>query len=95
MRGFKYILANKENNRNLAPEEMYDLQKDMMEQTNIISSTEDICNASINTHSATLKLVLGEALNTALQTAVSSSGVELDDATIEKMRALGYMSDQE
>jgi arylsulfatase A-like enzyme len=95
MRGFKYILANKENNRNLAPEELYNLPKDKGEQQNIISSIENICNTPTETHSQTLKLILGETLNTALKTAVSSSGVDLDEATIEKMRALGYMSDQE
>ncbi|MEC7986629.1 MAG: sulfatase [Myxococcota bacterium] len=91
MRSFKYILANENNPRGLAKEELYDVQSDVSEQNNQIGQTGSICDQSIPEHTAILKAVLGETLNEALQNAVQSEGVELDAATVEKMRALGYM----
>jgi len=95
LKGFKYILANKDNNRNLAPEELYDISADAKEQTNLVGTQKQICEQKIDIQTTLLKTVLGEAINTALQSAASSTGVQLDEATIQKMRALGYMSDQE
>jgi arylsulfatase A-like enzyme len=94
MRSFKYITANEDNNRNLAPEELYDLQKDKEEQINLSGQMSDICAQNISTHTSLLKAVLGETINRSLKTAVNGSGVELDEATIKKMKALGYMSDE-
>lgn len=94
MRGFKYITANEDNNRALRPEELYDIASDTTEQTNIAGQTTLICAQSTEDHTKLLKAVLGETINASLQTAVNSSGVELDEATIQKMKALGYMTDE-
>ncbi|MAA80666.1 MAG: hypothetical protein CL916_15530, partial [Deltaproteobacteria bacterium] len=94
MRGFKYITANEDNNRGLKPEELYDITSDTGEQANIVGQTKPICTQSIDDHTKLLKAVLGETINASLQTAVHSAGVELDEATIQKMKALGYMTDE-
>ena len=94
MRGFKYITANEDNNRNLKSEELYDIASDQTEQKNIAGQTAPICAQSTEDHQKLLKAVLGETINASLQTAVNSSGVELDEATIQKMKALGYMTDE-
>ena len=94
MRGFKYITANEDNNRNLKAEELYDITSDTVEQKNIAGQKNPICEQSTEDHQKLLKAVLGETINASLQTAVNASGVELDEATIQKMKALGYMTDE-
>ena len=88
---FKYILANSENPRGLNPEELYALLDDSAEKNNLSGQDVDVCGKKSNAHAEKLKIVLREVLKEAQSTAAQSTGGGLDEATIERMRLLGYM----
>jgi arylsulfatase A-like enzyme len=91
MNNFKYILANKDNPRGLNEEELYNLIADSIEKNNLSNSDAEYCSQNNKERKERLKLILGELLKESQSTAVRSDGAELDEATIERMRALGYM----
>jgi arylsulfatase A-like enzyme len=91
MNNFKYILANKDNPRGLPLEEMFRLLNDPIEKDNLALQEGEHCQQKHDARKLHLKAILGEVLKEAQQSAVRSDGVELDEATIERMRALGYM----
>ncbi len=91
MNNYKYILANKDNPRGLALEEMFNLLSDSAEKDNLAIQEGEHCQQKHADRKQRLKAILGEVLKEAQQSAVRSDGVELDEATIERMRALGYM----
>jgi arylsulfatase A-like enzyme len=79
----KLIRANPGNPRGLAPEEMYDLASDPREKRNL--ATADPAGT------ARLASLMAELNEVAAGQAVASSGeVKLDQATKERLRALGY-----
>jgi arylsulfatase A-like enzyme len=90
MDGMKLILANKDNPRELAEQETFDLNKDPLEKAPL-TTTSSICDIPITDKNTQLKSILGELIQQAAKTASSSDGAELDEATIERMKALGYM----
>ena len=77
--------------RGLPVSELLDLKADPKEQTNLSSSTESVCEQVNSKREEKLNAIMGEFLSTALQSAAHGDGAELDEATIERMRALGYM----
>ncbi len=81
---WKLIRANPGNPRGLRPAELYDLARDPTEKSDLATGRpEDL---------ARLDLALGEAASVAAGQAVASSGeVEMDPATRERLRALGYV----
>ena len=91
MGGWKYILANPDNPRGLNPEELYALVEDSKELTNVIDSTKQWCDTPTPERVEQYKLILGEVLKEAQKSAAQSNSGELDAATIERMRLLGYM----
>ncbi|MBM76225.1 MAG: hypothetical protein CMK59_12550 [Proteobacteria bacterium] len=91
--GLKLILANEDNARNLPTTELFDIEKDILELNNIAGSEETICDTPISQEQVKLKAILGEILSQASSSASSGEGVELDEATIERMKALGYMDE--
>ena len=91
MDNFKYILANAENPRGLAPEELYALLDDSTEKMNLSGQAVDLCGKKSKAQAEQLKIVLREFLKEAQSTAAQSTDGGLDEATIERMRLLGYM----
>lgn len=88
---FKYIIANEGNPRGLPTTELFDLKEDELEKSNIYGSSDSLCDVTNETRGVKLNALLGEFLSSALSSAAQGSGAELDEATIERMRALGYM----
>ncbi|HZR85134.1 MAG TPA: sulfatase-like hydrolase/transferase [Candidatus Binatia bacterium] len=82
--GRKLIRANPGNPRGLAPTELYDVATDPRERANLAAAEPR--------EVARLEGVLGEMATAAAGQAVASSGdVKMDDATRERLRALGYV----
>ena len=88
---FKFIVANEGNPRGLPTNELLDLESDPKELTNLSGSSESVCDQTNSKREEKLNAIMGEFLSTALQSAAHGDGAELDEATIERMRALGYM----
>ena len=88
---FKFIVANEGNPRGLPVSELLDLKADPKELTNLSGSSESVCDQLNSKREEKLNAIMGEFLSTALQSAAHGAGAELDEATIERMRALGYM----
>ena len=91
MNGWKFILANPENPRGLQPEELYALLDDPMEMKNLAGEKSNWCDMPDGEWMTQLKTILGEILKEAQENAATSNSGELDAATIERMRKLGYM----
>ena len=91
MDNFKYILANEENPRGLAPEELFALLDDAGEKNNLADMDSEVCGKNTAKQSEQLKMILREILKEAQSTAAQSTDGGLDEATIERMRKLGYM----
>ena len=91
MNGWKFILANPENPRGLQPEELYALLDDPTEMKNLASEKGNWCDMPDGEWMNQLKTILGEILKEAQENAATSNSGELDAATIERMRKLGYM----
>ena len=90
MDNFKYILANKDNPRGLAPEELFALLDDAEEKNNLATKDIDICEKNTKKQTAMLKNILRDILKEAQETAAQSTDGGLDEATIERMK-MGYM----
>ncbi len=91
MNGWKYILANPDNPRGLQPDELYALIEDPNESTNKAREKGNWCDLPDGELTEQLKTILGEILKEAQSSAAQSNSGELDAATIERMRKLGYM----
>ena len=91
MNGWKYILANPDNPRGLQPEELYALIDDPKELTNKAAEKSNWCDLPNGELKDQMKAILGEILKEAQSSAAQSNSGELDAATIERMRKLGYM----
>ena len=91
MANFKYILANKDNPRGLKEQELYNLVVDKLEKTDLSETDAEYCTVNNKERRDRLQKILGELLKEAQSTAVRGDGAELDEATIERMKALGYM----
>ena len=91
MENFKYILANEDNPRGLAPEELFALLDDAGEMNNLAKENVEICGKNTEKQTKQLKNILREILKEAQSTAAQSTDGGLDEATIERMRKLGYM----
>lgn len=91
MENFKYILANQDNPRGLAPEELFALLDDAEEKNNLAEKDLETCGKNTKKQAEQLKTILRELLKEAQETAAQSTDGGLDEATIERMRKLGYM----
>lgn len=91
MNGWKFILANPDNPRGLEPEELYALLDDPTEMKNLTGEKGNWCDMPEGEWMTQLKTILGEILKEAQENAATSNSGELDAATIERMRKLGYM----
>ncbi len=91
MDNFKYILANQDNPRGLAPEELFALLDDAGEKNNLATKDIEVCEKNTQKQTAMLKNILRDILKEAQETAAQSTDGGLDEATIERMRKLGYM----
>ena len=91
MNGWKYVLANPDNPRGLQTEELYALIEDPTELSNKAGTEGNWCELPGDELQTQLKTILGEILKEAQENAATSNSGELDAATIERMRKLGYM----
>jgi arylsulfatase A-like enzyme len=91
MHNWKYILANEANPRGLGVEELYNLLADAQEKNNQVTVSSSNCYTDLPKQVQTWKMALGEMISIAQSSAAKSTAGELDEATIERMRALGYM----
>ena len=91
MHNWKYILANEGNPRGLGVEELYNLLEDAQEKNNQVTVSSSNCHTDLPKQIQTWKMALGEMISIAQSSAAKSTAGELDEATIERMRALGYM----
>ena len=80
---WKLILANEGNPRGLEPVELYDLAADPGETENLAASKPDVV--------ARLTGDLEALREVAAMGAVEGETGELDEASVERLRALGYM----
>ena len=80
---WKLIVANADNHRGLAPIELYDMRRDPGETKNLAAEQPD--------RVAELKAQLEGLKLFSARSAVSGETGELDAATEEKLRALGYI----
>jgi arylsulfatase A-like enzyme len=93
MEGFKLVAANEGNPRGLATTELYDIVGDPSESKNRSEGTEEACEVSDTKRMEKMRAVMGELLSASQQSAAHGEGTELDEATIERMKALGYMEE--
>ena len=81
--GWKYVRADPDGPRGLEPEELFHVSVDDSERTNLAGGAGEM--------QARLDQQLRDQLNAARGIAVGGGGAALDDASIERMRALGYV----
>jgi len=81
--GWKLITANEGNPRGLARRELYHVAVDPLEQNNLVGEPLGRQND--------LEAMVVEQVRLATERGLSGTTAELDDVTLERMRALGYV----
>jgi arylsulfatase A-like enzyme len=84
-REWKLISANPDNPRGLAPEELYDLPRDPKEKTNVVGSAP--------AEAEMMRAELGKSVLQARAHAGASEQTEMDPATRQRLKSLGYIQD--
>jgi arylsulfatase A-like enzyme len=82
-REWKYIEANPDNPRNIPSQELFNIAEDPGEKNNLISKELDVASE--------LQKVLNNLKLVAAGQAVKGQETEIDDATRERLKALGYI----
>ncbi len=90
--GFKLITANEDNPRGLEPVELYDLENDADETSNLAGVKSPICGEAPSERVEAMQSKLTEDLETAASGAPIVEEVEMDAAETCRLCALGYMS---
>jgi arylsulfatase A-like enzyme len=90
--GFKLITANEGNPRGLEPIELYDLENDRLETSNLQGVKSPICGESPAERIEAMQQKLSEDLETAAAGAPIVEEVEVDEAETCRLCALGYLS---
>jgi arylsulfatase A-like enzyme len=83
---WKFITANPDNPRGLAPQELYDVATDRGETKNLATEKP--------TEREQLRALLGRASLTAKEHAGKGAQTDIDSATKERLKALGYIDDR-
>ncbi|MBD3169641.1 MAG: sulfatase-like hydrolase/transferase [candidate division Zixibacteria bacterium] len=82
-REWKYIEANEDNPRGLQPQELYKMPEDSLEMNNLAAERQDVVKE--------LKEALELKKLIAAGQAVESEETDIDEATRERLKALGYL----
>ena len=74
-----------------ATEEFFDLQTDELELKDLNSSDGNICDTPITQSKKNLAAEMIKRIEASRKNAATSEGTELNEATVDRMKALGYV----